>query len=138
MDLSRFGKLAEAVQRMRAGLHADLNGQYNALWESASQAHVFGQFHLCDVASFCRPLAAHAEASADTRAAAQDVLDTLADLMLARQFTAPLFADMAGLTMYLLMPDPDGRNKVSPFYSETAYAKDTQWDKLLAGWHSLV
>ena len=65
------------------------------------------------------------------------VLDALAALTLARQYTAPVYADMAGLTTYLIMPDADGRNKVSPFYAETAYAKDTQWDELLAEWHSL-
>jgi hypothetical protein len=137
IDLGQSGRLAEAVQALRGALHANLNGQYDALWEAANQAHTFGEFHLCDIASFCRPLAAHASASADTRAAAQAVLDALAVLTLARRYTAPVYADMAGLTTYLIMPDADGRNKVSPFYAETAYAKDTQWDTLLAEWHNL-
>jgi hypothetical protein len=139
LDLSRVGHVAEAVQRLRAALLADLNGQYDALFEAADKAYPFGEFHLYDMASFCRPLAGHAAASADTRAAAQAVLDALADprLTLARAYTAPVYADLAGLTTYVIKPDSEGRNKVSPFYAETAYARATEWDKLLSAWHTL-
>ncbi|HET9222234.1 MAG TPA: hypothetical protein VFO07_07010, partial [Roseiflexaceae bacterium] len=120
-------------------LRADMNGQYDALWEAADKAKPFGEFHLYDMASLCQPLAAHQAVSDASRAAAQALLAALAApaLLLAREYTAPVYADLGGLTTYVILPDADGRNKVSPYYAETAYAQQTAWHGLLSACYAL-
>jgi hypothetical protein len=139
LDLRGMERVAEAAQALSAALRADMNSQYDALWEAAEKAKPFGEFHLYDMVSLCQPLAAHQAASADSRDAALVLLAALADpaLLLAREYTAPVYANLGGLTTYVILPDADGRNKVSPYYAETAYAQQTAWDGLLSACYTV-
>jgi hypothetical protein len=136
----QFGRLARTVEELTAALRSNLNGQFDALWNAHGQAQAFSSFHLYDLKSFCDALARETSASQTSIASVQGVIAALADpgLCLARAWTAPVYADLCGLTIYLMQPDAEKRNKLSPYYTRTAYAQATKWGDLLAEYHALT
>jgi hypothetical protein len=141
IGLAAIDRLERAVRVLSDALRADLMGQFDALAEAHIAATSFDAgLHLYDLQSFCAALAARTDAPAATVAAAQEVAAALADpaFCLARDYTAPLYAPMGGLTTYLMQPDAERRYALSPSYAETAYAAATGWGTLLEAYHALA
>jgi hypothetical protein len=132
--LDNIPKLAGAVQSLAACLQSDIATFSDAIWAAHAKAHKF-KFQLYDLASFCHALAAAASGT-PAADAANAVLAALDDLMLKRAHLGRAYADIGGLTTYLL---PPGTGKpISPYYAETAYAQATSWGEFLAAYHTAV
>lgn len=141
LDLAAIDRLAVAVQALVAALRADLAAQFDALSEAHIAARVFSPLlHLYDLRSLCDRLSAQPGLPAATAAAARAVVVALSDpaLCLARDHTAQGYAELGGLTTYMLQPDAEGRFQPSPAYAETAYAAATGWGALLLDYHALA
>lgn len=137
LNLAGIAPLAAAVRSFAVALRANIGDLSDTIWAAHRKAHPF-KFQLYDLASFCGALAALPAASPAAVAAAQAVVAALADpaLMLAQEHTAPVYDDVGGLTTYLLRPEPG--KTLSPYYAETAYARDTGWGDFLAAYHAAV
>jgi hypothetical protein len=133
--LDGIPRLARAAQALATTLRDRIASAGDAVWAAHAQAHKF-KFQLYDLASFCRALAAQADAP--VAAAARDVLAALdaPALLVARGQLGAAYDGTGGLTTYLL---PPGTGKpISPYYAQTAYAQETKWGEFLAAYHAAV
>jgi hypothetical protein len=93
-------------------------------------------WHLWDIGSLVSELAAAAGASPALRQAAtacRRALQPGAGAILAERHRGEWFDGLAGLSVYLI---PPGWQRVSPYYRELSFARDTHWSELLAAYHA--
>jgi hypothetical protein len=137
---ARLEAVASTVTALSAALRADLDSQFDALWDAVRTMPNYTEFQLCDLAYFCRLLLAQPGLADPSRAAAQRVIDALSDpeLCIARGYTSDVFKEHGGLTTYLRPLGQDKFPIVSSKYGETDYGKTTSWGDVLLAWQKLA
>jgi hypothetical protein len=127
--------LVAAVHSLADALRNSVDTQLDAIWAAQAAAHGFMGYRLYDLASFCQSLVTQPSATPESIAAAQKVLTVLADpaFLLAQKHTSPDYADLGGLTTYLMTPLSG--YPVSAYYAETDYAQATNWGNFLQAYY---
>jgi hypothetical protein len=146
LDLSRIAQVAQALDALAAALLADMQTQADALWKAQSNAmkretrsgdrkDTKFNFHLWDLGTLARELLASSVES-PVQAAAQSLVDIQAPgagAVIAEGHCGNWFDGMGGMSVYLARPP----TRISPQYGELAFAKETQWGKLLSAYHEV-
>ncbi len=136
LKLDGIPLLASAAGALANTLREHIGELSDVIWAAHRKAHKF-KFQLYDLASFCHVLAT--EPGADLAGeSARAVLAALANpaLTLASDHVGAAYATVGGLTTYLL--PPGAGLPISPYYTSTAYAKNTGWGDFLAAYHASV
>jgi hypothetical protein len=146
LDLSQGAELAGATARLVAALCAEMDLTANALWEAQRQTqdresrsgarypNKF-QYHLWDLRTIAAGLAASTqspEAVKNAAAAAVVALEPGKAAVLSEGHDGAWFGGIGGVTVYLM---PPGLQRISPVYSQVAFARDTKWNEMLAAYH---
>jgi hypothetical protein len=146
LDLSGITRLAEALDTLAAALLAKMDTQADALWKAQSSSmkretrsgdrkDTKFDFHLWDLGTLARALLTSSVES-QVRAAAQSLVDLQAPgtgAVLAEGHCGSWFDGMGGVSVYLARPP----TRISPQYGELAFARETQWGKLLSAYHAM-
>jgi hypothetical protein len=145
IDLRELGTLGRTTRVLANTLAAEMQHSANALWEvqhaAMQQETTSGkrkpnkfQYYLWDLGSITRRLAAAPLVSAALRGAAQALTDALAPggAVLAEGHWGAWFDGTAGVTVYLM---PPGQQRLSPYYSQLAFAQDAGWHAVLTAYH---
>jgi hypothetical protein len=137
VNLGTADHLAAVSQALATALQTDTAGQIKAIWAAHRKAKAF-KFRQFDLATFCAGLAGHAQASQETKDAANLVLGALNDpaFMVAREHTASAYDGTGGVSAYLMRPEPGV--SLSPYYDETDFASKTGWGLFLKAYHAVV
>ena len=146
LDLSRIAEMARATDRLAKALRADMSNAGDVLWQvqrktrqhetqdGKRQPNKF-DFHLWDIGSLATGLAESKGPSDSVKEAAATTLQSLspgAGSVLAEGHRGAWFDRIGGVSTYLM---PPGLQRISPLYSELAFARDTEWDNMLAAYH---
>jgi hypothetical protein len=147
LDLGRIGELARATDRLADALRIDMNKVAEGLWQVQHEARqreaqddtrqpTKFDYHLWDIGSVAAGLARSAAVSDPVKQAAADTLKALSPgsgTVLAERHLGAWFDGIGGASVYLM---PPGEQRISPCYASLAFAKDTQWDEMLAAYHA--
>jgi hypothetical protein len=148
LDLARIEEVVATTDRLAEVLRADMSKVGNALWDvqyAAKQHETDAQpkkrgtskfdYYLWDLGSLAAGLAKSEGVSAAVRARADETAQALAPgagAVLAEGHRGAWFDGTAGVSIYLVPPK---KQRISPSYASLAFAKDTQWDEMLAAYH---
>lgn len=137
LQLNGIERVATAVSALAGALQADISSELKEIWNAHRATHPF-LFRLYDLVGFCQDLVAQSTAHPDSIAAAQAVLTALKDpaFLLSTSYTGQTYKDTGGISTYLMPPIPG--KTLSPYYTRTAYAQATGWDKFLAAYHAAI
>lgn len=133
--VGRVKELAAAVKTLAQRLSDDIDQQFGPIWQAQRATVQFQNshrsYHLYDLGMFCQNLAAARGVSETVKEGAEAVVTLLKDedFILAEAHSAEEDAGIMGLTTYLM--EPLNKKGLSQFYSQVAYAQETEWDLFL-------
>jgi hypothetical protein len=146
LDLSRIEELVHSTDQLADALSEEMSNNGNALWTVQQTARDREtsrgkrrqskfDYHLWDIGSIAGGLAHSPSASASVQQSAAGVTQALKPgegAVIAEGHRGDWFEGIAGVTAYLM---PPGQQRISPSYSNLAFAKDTHWDEMLSAYH---
>jgi len=149
LDLSRVSELAGAVDGLAGALCADMGVAGNALWDAQRSAQDREgrngvrrpskfDYHLWDIRTLAAGLAASDAARQIVKNQAAATVNALvpgASAVLAEGHDGAWFTGIGGVSVYLM---PPGQQRISPYYGQLAFARDTKWDEMLAAYHDQI
>jgi hypothetical protein len=143
LDLSKAGELARSIDCLADTLIADMDNQADELWKAQlstfehesrqkKRENTKFRYHLWDAASLAARLANGAVNHA-VREAAREVVTSFkaGGAILAEAHHGAWFDGIGGVSIYLV---PPRKQRISPFYEDLAFAKETRWHEMLKGW----
>jgi hypothetical protein len=145
-DLSKLDNLVKPIDQIAELLTASMDTHADILWsvqqstrdrETAQGKRKQSKFdyYLWDVGSLVSGLAASPKASAQVQQSCKLALNSFAagnGLLLAAGHLGEWFDGTSGFSTYLM---PPGQRRMSPTYSQLAYARDTHWHRMLLAYH---
>ena len=141
VNINQTQALADAVKTLADTLIGQMDEQKKTIWSAQRETVEFQNkhksYHLYDLGMFCNHLTKASTVSDAVKRDAKAVIDLLknSEFMLAETHTADdAHKGIMGLTTYIMMPG-HGAN-LSRAYKKTAYAKETNWYKLLQKYFS--
>lgn len=149
LDLSKIDSLSTAVDGLATALLADMPNQVKRLWDAQFQTkkaeskrppppnkdlQTKFDFYLYDLGTLSSRLASDALTSGAVQEAARQVSTVLqpGGAIIAEGHSGKWFDGIGGITTYLV---PRGKDRISEYYGETAFARDTHWDEMLVSYH---
>jgi hypothetical protein len=149
LDLARVDELARAVDGLAGALLADMPAQAGGLWktQTATLAREIqtpqGQrrtskfdYHLWDLGTLAAHLAAHCDQPALCEAArAVGAALRPPGAVMAEAHLGEWFDGLGGVSIYTVPPTAD---RLSPYYSELALARDTRWSAMQTAYHQAL
>ena len=147
LDLAHIGELAQAADGFARALLADIENQASHLWaaqretraketlQGRRQANKFN-YHLWDLGTLAAHLAEHSEDAA-VQEAARVVRAALqpGGAVIVERHHGEWFEGIGGISVYAV---PPGVQRISPYYSEVALARDTRWGDMLQAYHDVA
>jgi len=146
INLKNLDEVVNAIDQLAAALAVSMDVHGDVLW-SVQQATrdretVQGKrkqskfdYYLWDVGSLAAGLAASSKSSADVQQKSKLALNAFVPgkgALIAAGHLGDWFDDTAGFSTYLM---PPGQQRISPAYSQLAYARDTHWHEMLLAYH---
>lgn len=146
LDLRKIDAISRPIRELADALTADMANHAALIWaaqRTAMDHETNGakrkpnkfDFHLWDLGSFAAGLAANANASEPVRRAATAVLAALKTTVLAEGHRGAWFDGTSGVTVYLVPPSVQ---RISPYYGQLAFTKQTHWLEMLTKYHELA
>jgi hypothetical protein len=148
LDLGRIDAIGSAARSLADALTQDMANQSAVIWDAqrAARTHETNgakrspskfDFHLWDLGSLASGIAASVQGSEAVRGAASAVKTALkpGDALLAEGHRGAWFDGIGGVTVYLV---PPGVQRVSPYYGQLAFARQTHWGDMLMRYHELA
>jgi len=141
-DLSKIDELVSPVDQVAEQLVSAMDTYGEVLWsvqhatrdqetrQGKRRPNKF-EFHLWDVGSVIKGLAAAPETSAQLRQSCETALSSFTPgegPILAAGHTGAWFDETSGFSTYLMPPQ---EQRISPAYSQLAYARETHWYEML-------
>ena len=133
--VGRVEELAAKTKTLAQRLSNDIDNQFGAVWRAQRATIQFQNnhrsYHLYDLGMFCQNLAKAQGVSDTVKEAAEAVVTLLNDddFILAEAHSSEKDEGIMGLTTYLM--EPVNKKGLSQFYSNVAYAQETEWDLFL-------
>lgn len=135
LDLGRVADLVEPLDTLAETLLEHLPAAAGEIWSAQRRSARFWHNTLWDASHFCRELET-AAASEPVKTAAAALRAALAQgpgrPVLAEGHAGPKVEHCAGVNLYLVPP----LVKISRYYRELAFARDSRWLELLEGYHA--
>lgn len=134
-DLGRIGDVAGPLDALAGALLAHLPAAAPEIWSAQRRSARFWRNTLWDAAHFCRELES-VTVSGPVRSSAAAVRAALVPgpgrPVAAEGHAGAKVEHCAGVNLYLVPP----LTRISPFYRELAFSRDTRWLDLLEGYHA--
>lgn len=145
-DLSKIGQLVTPVDEVAELLISSLDTHADVLWsvQHATRDHETAQgkrtrnkfeYHLWDVGSVIGGLADSPKSSTEMQRRCQVAAGSFAPgngPILAAGHLGEWFDGTSGFSTYLMPPQ---QRRISPAYSQLAYARDTHWYRMMQAYH---
>lgn len=145
-DLSKLDSLVKPIDQIAGVLTSSIDTNADILWsvqqstrdretDRGKRKQSKFDYYLWDVGSLVDGLAASPKSSADIQQSCKLALNSFAASngpLLAVGHLGEWFDGTSGFSTYLM---PPGQQRISPAYSQLAYARDTHWQEMLLAYH---